>query len=138
MSTQGIELVDQGEIFYLDENDIPATKLIDKKECCFVYFDESNTAKCSIESAYEDGNIDFNKPVSCHLYPIRIKDFNEFIAINYEVWDICNPACTLGKSLKVPVYKFLKEPLIRVFGSVFFDELVKIDEELSNENQKSD
>jgi len=138
MSEKGINLVDQDEIYYLDEDDIPATKLIDKKECCFVYFDESNTAKCAIESSYENGDIDFNKPISCHLYPIRIKDFNEFTAINYEAWDICNPACALGQSLKVPVYKFLKEPIIREFGSAFFAELVKIEAELSNEIQKSD
>ena len=137
MSNKGIDLVEQGEIYYLDEDDTPATKLIDKKECCFVYFDESNTAKCAIETSYENGDIDFNKPVSCHLYPIRIKDFNEFTAINYEVWDICNPACTLGESLKVPVYKFLKEPLIRVFGQTFYDELEKIEKELAEKHQSN-
>ena len=137
MSNKGIDLVEQGEIYYLDEDDTPATKLIDKKECCFDYFDESNTAKCAIETSYENGDIDFNKPVSCHLYPIRIKDFNEFTAINYEVWDICNPACTLGESLKVPVYKFLKEPLIRVFGQTFYDELEKIEKELAEKHQSN-
>ena len=138
MSDKGISIVDEKGVFHLDEDDSPATNLIHKKECCFVYFDESNTAKCAIETSYQDGKIDFNKPVSCHLYPIRTKDFNEFTAINYESWDICNPACALGQSLKIPVYKFLKDPIIREFGSTFFEELVKIDKELSNENQKSD
>jgi len=130
MSSSGIETVKRKGVFYLDEDDAPATTLIHKKECCFVYFDKSNTAKCSIETAYKAGEIDFNKPQSCHLYPIRTKDFNEFTALNYEVWDICSPACSLGQSLKVPVYKFLKEPIIRVFGETFFEELSKVDKEL--------
>lgn len=130
MTKKGIQTVDSEGIFYLDEDDAPATKLINKKECCFVYFDQSNTAKCSIETAHNKGDIDFNKPQSCHLYPIRIKEFTEFTAINYEVWNICEPACSLGQALKVPVYKFLKEPLIRVFGNSFYEELSKVAIEL--------
>ena len=133
MSKSGIETVNREGIYYLDEEDTPATKLIDKKECCFVYFDEDEIAKCSIETAYKAGDINFNKPESCHLYPIRTKEFNEFTAINYETWDICSPACSLGKSLKVPVYQFLKEPIIRVFGSSFFEELTKVDQELNKQ-----
>ena len=133
MSKSGIETVNREGVYYLDEEDSLATKLIDKKECCFVYFDEDEIAKCSIETAYKAGDINFNKPESCHLYPIRIKEFNEFTAINYETWDICSPACSLGKSLKVPVYQFLKEPIIRVFGSSFFEELTKVDQELNKQ-----
>lgn len=137
MSEKGIQTIKDEGVYYLDEEDAPATKLINKKECCFVYFDNSNTAKCSIETAYKSGEIDFNKPQSCHLYPIRIKEFTEFTALNYEEWDICAPACSLGQSLKVPVYKFLKEPITRVFGSSFFDELSKIDLELKK-NEEAD
>ncbi len=137
MSEKGIQTIKDEGVYYLDEEDAPATKLIDKKECCFVYFDNSNTAKCSIETAYKSGEIDFNKPQSCHLYPIRIKEFTEFTALNYEEWDICAPACSLGQSLKVPVYKFLKEPITRVFGRSFFDELSKIDLELKK-NEEAD
>jgi hypothetical protein len=135
MSEKGIHTIKDEGVYYLDEEDAPATKLIDKKECCFVYFDNSNTAKCSIETAYKSGEIDFNKPQSCHLYPIRIKEFTEFTALNYEEWDICAPACSLGQSLKVPVYKFLQEPITRVFGSSFFDELSKIDLELKKREE---
>jgi len=135
MSQKGIQTIKDEGVYYLDEEDAPATKLIDKKECCFVYFDNSNTAKCSIETAYKSGEIDFNKPQSCHLYPIRIKEFTEFTALNYEEWDICAPACSLGQSLKVPVYKFLKEPITRVFGRSFFDELSKIDLELKKREE---
>ena len=133
MSKSGIETINREGVYYLDEEDTPATKLIDKKECCFVYFDEDEIAKCSIETAYKAGDINFNKPESCHLYPIRTKEFNEFTAINYETWDICSPACSLGKSLKVPVYQFLKEPIIRVFGNSFFEELTKVDLELNKQ-----
>ncbi|MDA8910324.1 DUF3109 family protein [Crocinitomicaceae bacterium] len=135
MSEKGIQTIKDEGVYYLDEEDAPATKLIDKKECCFVYFDNSNTAKCSIETAYKSGEIDFNKPQSCHLYPIRIKEFTEFTALNYEEWDICAPACSLGQSLKVPVYKFLQEPITRVFGSSFFHELSKIDLELKKREE---
>ena len=131
MSKSGMETVDREGVYYLDEEDTPATKLINKKECCFVYFDKDEIAKCSIETAYKAGDINFNKPESCHLYPIRIKEFNEFTALNYETWDICSPACSLGKSLKVPVYQFLKEPIIRIFGSSFFEELTNVDQELN-------
>ena len=130
MSDKGIQTVDEDGIYYLDEEDIPATTLVNKKECSFVYFDETKTAKCAIEHAYKEGEIEFNKPESCHLYPIRTKDFSEFTALNYETWDICSPACKLGSSLKVPVYKFLKEPLVRVFGNSFYEELIKVDSEL--------
>ena len=69
--------------------------------------------------------IDFKKPISCHLYPIRISKNKalQFEAMNYERWDICEPACTLGKQLKVPVYLFLKEPIIRKYGKEFYEEL---------------
>ena len=131
MNKKGTEAIANENFFYLDENDEPATQLVDKKESAFVYFDEnSNNAMCSIETAYKSGEIPFNKPISCHLYPIRTKDFNEFTAINYERWDICSAACKLGSSLKMPVFKFLKEPLIRAYGASFYKEMEAINDEL--------
>ena len=70
--------------------------------------------------------IDFKKPISCHLYPVRVQDYSEFAAVNYHKWPICNDACTLGASLKVPVYKFVKEALIRKFGEYWYAELEKV------------
>lgn len=98
------------------------TPLIDEKDCAYVIFDGS-TALCGIEQAYNQGALDWKKPVSCHLYPIRIKDFTEFAAVNYDRWDICDDACSLGKELQVPVYQFVKEALIRRFGEDWFSEL---------------
>ena len=93
-----------------------------------VIFDEKNTALCAIEEAYNQGEIDWKKPVSCHLYPIRVKDYSEFSAVNYHKWEICDDACSLGKELQVPVYKFVKQALVRKFGQNWYDELEKVAE----------
>ncbi|UUC46595.1 DUF3109 family protein [Flavobacterium cerinum] len=105
------------------------TPLIDGADCAYVIFDGS-TALCGIEQAYNQGLVDWKKPVSCHLYPIRVKDFSDFAAVNYHRWHICDDACSLGKELEVPVYKFVKEALVRKFGSDWYAELEKVAEEL--------
>jgi len=108
------------------------TPLIDEKEeCAYVIFD-GKTAFCAIEKAYNEGIVSWKKPISCHLYPIRIKDFSDFSAVNYDRWDICNDACTLGKELSVPVYKFVKEALIRRFGQQWYNELEKVAQEYNS------
>lgn len=99
------------------------TPLVKGKECAYTLFDKSGKALCGIEQAYNDGKIEWKKPISCHLYPIRLKTYSQFVAINYNKWDICDDACTLGTSLEVPVYKFVKEALIRKFGSDWYAEL---------------
>lgn len=91
-------------------------------ECAYTIF-ENGFAKCGIEKAWEEKKIDFRKPVSCHLYPVRVDVSKNLVAVNYHKWDICKPACSLGKKLDVPVYKFLKEPLIRKFGKAWYKEL---------------
>lgn len=101
------------------------TPLVDNNECAYVIFD-GDTALCGIEQAYNEGIIDWKKPVSCHLYPVRVKDFSEFAAVNYDEWDICDPACSLGQELQVPVYQFVKEALIRRFGDNWYHELDKV------------
>jgi len=102
------------------------TPLINGADCAYVMFDEKNTALCAIEEAYNQGKVTFRKPVSCHLYPIRVKDYTAFSAVNYDKWEICDPACSLGKELEVPVYKFVKEALIRKFGKDWYTELEKV------------
>lgn len=104
------------------------TPLIDNRDCAYVIFD-GPTALCGIEQAYNQKLINWKKPVSCHLYPVRIKEFSSFSAVNYDKWDICDPACTLGKELEVPVYKFVKEALIRRFGADWYAELETIAEQ---------
>ena len=129
MRAEGIEAINTNGIHYKDSDGDAVTTLVNNQECAFVFFDEKNIAKCSIEHAYKNGDINFNKPLSCHLYPIRIKKFNDYSAINYETWDICKPACSCGEKLDVPVYRFLKEPLVRAFGEDFFNALTEIEKE---------
>jgi len=92
------------------------------KECAYTIF-ENDIAFCGIEKAHRDGKIEWQKPVSCHLYPVRISKHKKFTAVNYETWDICKPACTCGSKLKVPVYKFVKTALVRRFGSDWYKQL---------------
>ena len=90
---------------------------------CFCFFDDKKIAKCAIEQAYNNGDITWQKPISCHLYPIRLKKLPDYLAVNYDKWDVCKPACKCGAKLDVPVYKFLKTPLIRKFGKEWFKQL---------------
>ncbi len=123
---EGIEAIEaQGEFITTPFGDYE-TPLINGADCAYVIFDDKNTALCGIEEAYNQGEINWKKPLSCHLYPIRIKQYSEFAAVNYEKWDICDPACSLGKELQVPVYKFVKEALIRKFGKDWYEELEKV------------
>ncbi|MCE7061372.1 DUF3109 family protein [Dyadobacter sp. CY343] len=105
------------------------TPIIDGRECAYAIYDQRGILKCGIEAAYLDGKIGYKKPISCHLYPIRVTKYDEFHALNYDRWSICSPACDLGKQLGVPVYQFLKEPLIRAYGPEWYGELSReIDE----------
>ena len=101
------------------------TPLVNGEDCAYVNFDDRGIAQCGIEEAYNQGEITWKKPVSCHLYPIRVKDYSEFSAVNYHKWEICDDACSLGKELQIPVYKFVKEALIRKFGEDWYMELEK-------------
>lgn len=136
MRQEGIDAVEKEGVSYLDQENEPVTTLVNGGECAFVFFDDKGITKCSIEQAYLNGEIDYKKPISCHLYPIRVKKFNEFEALAYDEWDICKPACACGEELDVPVYKFLKEPLIRAFGQAFFDELLIVDKEFQKAYNK--
>ena len=123
---KGIQAIEQQGVYITTENGDFETPLIDGADCAYVIFDENKTALCAIEEAYNQGEIDWKKPLSCHLYPIRIKEYSEFSAVNYEKWEICDDACSLGKELQVPVYKFVKDALIRKFGKDWYDELEKV------------
>ncbi|MFT5248393.1 MAG: hypothetical protein ACI93P_000105 [bacterium] len=127
---EGIKVIEeQGTHVVTDLSELE-TPLVNGKECAYVTISDYGTAGCGIEEAYNDGKIDFKKPISCHLYPVRVQDYSEFSAVNYHKWPICNDACTLGKELKVPVYKFVKEALIRKFGENWYLELEKVASEL--------
>ena len=123
---EGITAIENQGAYTTSEDGELETPLIDGADCAYVTFDEKNVALCAIEEAYNQGVIDFKKPISCHLYPVRVKDYSEFAAVNYHQWQICDDACSLGKELQVPVYKFVKQALIRKFGKEWYDELEHI------------
>ena len=127
---EGIAAIEAQGKFTTNDFGEHETTLIDGADCAYVIFDKKGTALCAIEEAYNQGAIDWKKPVSCHLYPIRVKDYTEFSAVNYHKWEICDDACTLGKELQVPVYKFVKQALIRKFGEDWYMELEKVAEKM--------
>jgi hypothetical protein len=124
LSPNAIALIeDEGTHTFDDEYGL-VTPSLNGGICAYGYYDELGIVKCAIEHVYKEGKIDFKKPISCHLFPIRITEYESFEAVNYEPREtLCKPACKLGKSLKVPVYQFLKEPLIRKYGEEFYEAL---------------
>lgn len=128
---EGVEAIDKQGTHIETELGELETPLVNGKECAYVTFTKNGIASCGIEDAHNAGVIDpiamgFIKPISCHLYPVRVQDYSEFAAVNYHRWPICDPACTLGKELQVPVYKFVKTALIRKFGENWYAELEKV------------
>ncbi|MCT4664269.1 MAG: DUF3109 family protein [Flavobacteriales bacterium] len=104
------------------------TPLNEGKECLYVSYQEDGSLRCAIEQAEADGKINFPKPESCALYPIRIVPLPTFESLRYHRWEICSDACSLGKELQVPIYKFLKKPLIQKYGTEWYEGLELIAE----------
>lgn len=124
MNATGIKTIKKkGKWVKNEANELETPLNSRNKHCAYVTFDENKIAKCAIEMANRAGKIEFKKPVSCHLYPIRIKDMKSYLALNYEKWSVCKPALGCGEKLNVPVYKFLREPLTRKFGEEWYKEL---------------
>jgi hypothetical protein len=117
------EVIKKQGVSYIDRDGEPVTSIVNGAECVFTYTDENGICKCAIEKAFREGKTDFYKPISCHLYPVRLQKYSEFTAVNYHKWHVCECARNLGNQLKVPVYKFLKEPLTRKFGSDWYNQL---------------
>lgn len=124
MTEKGREEVLRNGVFDYDAAGNFVTPLVEGRECAFVFF-EGETALCAIEKAWLDGRIRWQKPVSCHLYPVRIQKLNNADGINYHKWHICKPALKRGRNEGIPLYRFLKEPLIRAYGEQWYEELVK-------------
>lgn len=122
MREEGIDAVERQGAYTIDSDGDYVTPLINNKECAFVIF-EDGVAKCAIEKAYFDKLIDWRKPVSCHLYPIRIKKYKDFDAVNYDKSDICKAAVKSGNDSGVVVYEFVKDALVRKYGEEFYSKL---------------
>lgn len=123
LSPKALELIDRQGIAYTDTDGELVTSIIDGKECVFARFDADGVCKCAIDSAFREGRISVQKPISCHLYPIRLHEYADFTAVNYHRWSICRPALKLGRKEGIPLYRFLREPLIRKFGEEWYREV---------------
>lgn len=136
MTDEGLKAVEKTGVFYMDADNDAVTTLMEGGACAFTSFTADGTAKCGIELAYYDKKVKWKKPLSCELFPIRVKEYTKFTAVNYEEIDICKPACACGDQLNVPVYRFLKIPIIRAFGEEFFNELVEAEKVVVNTQVK--
>ena len=126
LSPKAQEIIRQQGVSYVDEEGDLVTSIVNKKDCVFTCYAPDGICHCAIEKAYRAGKVSFYKPVSCHLYPIRVTEYDGFSAVNFHRWDVCKAAELLGAKEQVPVYKFLKEPLIRRFGQRWYEELEEI------------
>jgi hypothetical protein len=115
------EIQKQGFAITDIEGDL-VTPLVNQRQCAYSFHD-NGIIKCGIEKAFLDGKILFRKPISCHLFPIRIKAYKRFDAVNYERLDICKPGRICGKTNQLPLYVFLKEPLVRKYGQEWYEQL---------------
>ena len=120
LNQKGIKAIEKQGHWVIDADGDYTTPLVAaEKECAYTIF-ENGFALCGIEKAFKAGVIDYRKPISCHLYPIRTRQYAKFEALNYDVWHLCEPACACGEKLQIPVYKFLKDALIRKYGEEFY------------------
>lgn len=127
LTEEGINIIESQGKYYYDKQFGWVTTTIKDKMCAYGFRDHKGIIKCGIEQAYYDGKLKWKKPISCHLFPIRIsksKEDSDLEYVNYEPReDSCTPACNLGRELKIPVYKFLKEAISRKYGEQFYNTL---------------
>lgn len=123
ITEEGKQVVAKHGTSVIDSDGDTVTPLLKNEACAFVFVDEKGITKCGIEKAYFDGKVKFRKPVSCQLFPIRITEYKRFDAVNYQQLNICQPGRLCGVGQKMPLYKFLKEPLIRKYGKAWYDQL---------------
>lgn len=130
MTIEGIRTVEEEGTWVIDNDGDKVTPLVNNQECAYTYKDDNGIIFCAIEKAFLNKEIDFHKPVSCHLYPIRITKYEAYDAVNYETNKLCIPARVNGEKLGVALYKFVKAPLIRKYGADWYKQLEIAAEEL--------
>lgn len=124
MAREGLEVVEKTGVFDYDVDGEYVTTLVNDRECAFVRF-ENGISYCAIEKAWLEGKTDFQKPISCHLYPVRLSKLKHHTAVNYDRWDICQAALLRGKQDNIQLYKYLKDPLTREFGESWYRKLTQ-------------
>lgn len=141
LSAQAQAIIDRQGVAYTDQEGDLVTSIVGGKDCVFTYYDDisdnytgqpiGHCCLCALEKAFRGGRSRFCKPISCALYPIREKTFSDgTVALNYHQWDVCRCAREKGRALQLPVYRFLKEPLVRRFGQEWYDELCAVADDL--------
>jgi hypothetical protein len=134
MTEKGRKVVDEVGAFEVAVDASLTTPLIEGRNCAYAYQDEENITKCAIEKAFLEGKIKFRKPVSCYLYPIRVAELKDNIALNYDQWDICNDAVENGKRLNIKVFQFLKPVLKEVYGDEFYNQMSFVEKNIKIQN----
>ena len=136
LSPEAQSLINKQGIAYTDVDGELVTSIINGEECVFTWFDEEGVCKCAIDTAFREGLTDVQKPISCHLYPIRLTEYADFTAVNYHRWSICKPAVKLGRKEGLPIYRFLREPLIRRFGKDWYKEVCEVAKLMQTQKKK--
>jgi hypothetical protein len=122
---EGLAALEAQGVAVKDHDGEWVTPLVDGRECAYVTFDQG-VAKCGIEQAAAAGAVDWPKPISCHLYPIRVTKYQGLDALNVHHWKVCEPACSLGQELKLPVFRFLQGALVRAYGPAWMEEAEEV------------
>ena len=129
-------MVEREGVSYIDEDGDLVTQLVDGANCVFTTFGEGGVCLCALEKARREGETDFFKPVSCALYPVRVKEYDGFTAVNYHRWKICKGAEVMGRAKNIRAFEFLQEPLTRRFGKEWYDELAFTAREYLRQKEK--
>jgi len=133
LTPEACAIIARQGVAYTDPAGDLVTSIVGGKDCVFC-MKKGGMTLCAIEKAWREGRTSFMKPVSCHLYPIRVSHFGQYYALNYNRWDICKAAVIKGEKDGIPIYRFLREPLIRRFGQAWYDELELVVSELSKQH----
>lgn len=130
------ERINESGVSYVDEEGDLVTQIVDGRNCVFTTYGPGGMCLCALEKAFREGKTDFRKPASCALYPLRVKEYDSFTAINYHRWKICRCAELAGKAKGIRLYEFMEGPLTEVYGKDFYDELKMACEMYLEENDK--
>ena len=138
LSPAALEVIEEQGVSYFDEDGDEVTSIVRGRDCVFTTYDEQGRCACALEKVYNEGKTTFIKPISCQLYPVRLTKYPSFTAVNYHKWSICKCALKLGRKLQVPVYQFLRVPLVRAFGEEFYTQLEEVAALLQAEREEAE
>lgn len=130
MSREAQEVVNAQGVVYTDRDGDLVTSIVDNRNCVFTYYNDKGCCLCALEKAFREGRTKWCKPTSCYLYPIRVTKVGSLDGLNYHRWSVCKAAVKKGEELNLPVYKFLRGPLIAAYGEEWYKELEEVAEQM--------